>query len=105
MWRRFAAALRRFPRGIYLSDMMLHTGNTGPISTGFSWLLSAFVRGRVHMPFETAEQVEDSLESTGLLGLLLDPRDFACEISDFESAGASRVRIIEAVASELVVRS
>ncbi len=98
MWRRFAAALRRFPRGVYLSDMMLHTGNTGPISTGFSWLLSAFVRGRVHMPFETAEQAEDALESAGLLGLLLDPHNFAFEISDFESAGARRVRIIEAVA-------
>jgi hypothetical protein len=105
MWRRFAAALRRFPRGVYLSDIMLHAGNTGPISTGFSWLLSAFVRGRVQMPFETAEQAEDALESAGLLGLLLDPHNFAFEISDFESAGASRVRIIEAVASALVAKS
>jgi hypothetical protein len=35
--------------------MMLRTGNTGPLNTGFSWLLSAFVRGRVHVQFETAE--------------------------------------------------
>jgi O-methyltransferase involved in polyketide biosynthesis len=98
MWRRFAAALRRFPRSLYLSDMMLRADNSGPISTGFSWLLSAFVRGRVHMQFETTEQAEDALESTGLIGLLLDPHDFAFEISDFEPAGASRVRIIEAVA-------
>jgi O-methyltransferase involved in polyketide biosynthesis len=102
MWRRFAAALRRFPRGIYLSDVMLRTDNSGPISTGFSWLLSAFVRGRVHMPFETAEQAEDALASAGLLGLLLDPHNFAFEISDFESAGASRVRIIEAVAKPAI---
>jgi O-methyltransferase involved in polyketide biosynthesis len=99
MWQRFAAALRRFPRGIYLSDMMLRTGNSGPISTGFSWLLSAFVRGRVHMPFETAEQVEDALASAGLARLLLEPRDFSSELADFEAAGAARVEIIEAVAS------
>jgi O-methyltransferase involved in polyketide biosynthesis len=98
MWRRFAVALRRFPRSVYLSDMMLRTDNSGPISTGFAWLLSVFVRGRVHMPFATAEQAEDALESAGLLGRLLDPRDFAFEISDFEYAGARRVRIIEAVA-------
>ena len=102
MWQRFAAALRRFPRGVYLSDVMLHTDNSGPISTGFAWLLSAFVRGRVHMQFETPEQAEDALESTGLLGLLLDPHSFAFEISDFESAGASRVRIIEAVAKPAI---
>jgi O-methyltransferase involved in polyketide biosynthesis len=105
MWQRFAAALRRFPHSLYLCDMMLRGDNRGSISTGFSWLLSAFVRGRVHMQFETTEQAEDALESAGLVGLLLDPRDFAFEISDFESAGASRVRIIEAVAKPAATAS
>jgi len=98
MWRRFAAALRRFPRGRYLSDLMLRDDNRGSISTGFAWFLSAFVRGRVHLPFETAEQTQRALASTGLTGILLDPRAFAIEIADLEAAGASRVRIIEAVA-------
>jgi O-methyltransferase involved in polyketide biosynthesis len=99
MWRRFSAALRRFPRGLYLSDMVLRDGNRGPFTLGFSWLVSAFVRGRVHLPFETAEQTEDALTSAGLVGRLLDPRDFASEITDLEAAGASRVRIIEASAT------
>jgi O-methyltransferase involved in polyketide biosynthesis len=98
IWRRFRAALRRFPRSLYLSDVMLRDDNRDPISTGFSWLLSAFVRGRVHMQFETADQAEDALESAGLVGILLDPRDFAFEIKDLEAAGAGRVRIIEAIA-------
>src|SRR5512140_423653 len=98
IWRRFSAALRRFPRNLYLSDMILRDGNRGLLSTGFSWLLSAFVRGRVHMQFETAEQAEDALESAGLVGILLDPRDFTFEIKDLEAAGAGRVRIIEAIA-------
>jgi O-methyltransferase involved in polyketide biosynthesis len=97
LWQRVAAALRRFPRSVYLSDLMLRGDNRGPLSTGFSWLLSAFVRGRVHMQFETAEQAEDALESAGLIGVLCDPRDFAFELDDIESAGAARVRIIEAI--------
>lgn len=97
MWRRFAAALRRFPHGLYLSDLMLRDDNRGPISTGFSWLLSAFVRGRVHLHFDTAEQAEDALEQAGLVGLLLDPREFALELPDLEAAGAGRVRILESV--------
>jgi O-methyltransferase involved in polyketide biosynthesis len=101
MWHRFAAALRRFPRSVYLSDLMLQGDNRGPLTAGFASLLSVFVRGRVHLPFETAEQAEDALESAGLLGLLLEPRDFASEITGFEAAGASRVRIVEAVAKPL----
>lgn len=100
MWRRFATALRRFPFGLYLSDVMLRQDNRGPISTGFSWLLSAFVRGRVHMPFDTAEQAENALEQTGLMGILHDPRDFAFELGDLDAASAARVRIIEATTQE-----
>lgn len=105
MWRRFAAALGRFPRNLYLSDIVLRDDNRGPLSTGFSWVLSAFVRGRVHMPFATAEQAEDALEAAGLIGLLLDPRDFAFEIKGLEAAGAGRVRIIEAIAKPAGVAS
>jgi O-methyltransferase involved in polyketide biosynthesis len=99
MWRRFAMVLRRFPRNLYLSDIVLRDDNRGPISTGFSWLLSAFVRGRVHMPFATAEEAQAALDRAGLVGRLLDPRDFASEIADLEPAGAGRVRIIEAAAT------
>lgn len=99
MWRRIATVLRRFPRNLYLSDLVLSEGNRGPVSTGFTWLLSAFVRGRVHMQFATAEHTKTALESTGLPGILLDPRDFTSEIEDLEAAGAGRIRIIEATAT------
>jgi len=105
MWRRFAAALGRFPHNLYLSDLVLRDDNRGPLSTGFSWVLSAFVRGRVHMPFATAEQAEDALEAAGLVGILLDPRDFAFELEDLEVAGAGRVRIIEAIAKPAAAAS
>jgi O-methyltransferase involved in polyketide biosynthesis len=94
MWRRFAAALRRFPTGLYLSDLLLRAGNDGAFVTGFQWLLSAFVRGKVHMHFDSVEQAEDELRQLGMPGKLLDPRDFA--LPDLEPAGAARVKIVEA---------
>ena len=98
MWRRFAAALARFPKNLYLSDLIVREGNTGPLVTGFSWLLSAFVRGRVHLHFDTAADAEQALVEDGFEGIAHDPRDFAHELPDMELEGAGRVRIIEAIA-------
>ena len=97
MWRRFGAALRRFPRGVYLSDLILRGGNRIPLVVGVQWLLSAFVRGRVHMHFDSAEEAEDALASAGLTGVLLDPRDLAFVLPGLELRGAGRVRIVEAM--------
>jgi O-methyltransferase involved in polyketide biosynthesis len=99
MWRRFAAALRRFPRNLYLSDIILRGGNNQrPIVVGFQWLLSAFVRGRVHLHFDSTQEAELALEGAGFSGVLLDPCDLAFELPDLELAGASVVRIVEAMA-------
>ncbi len=97
IWRRFGAALQRFPQNLYLSDLILREGNLGPISTGFSWLLSAVVRGKVHVHFDSAVHAEDALLASGLVGVLLDPREFVFELPELETAGAGRVRVIEAV--------
>lgn len=98
MWRRIARALRPFPRSLYLSDLALRAGNGGALIAGFSWLLGAFVRGRVHVHFGSAEEAEDALAAAGLVGILLDPRDFAFELPALERAGAGRVRVVEAIA-------
>ena len=98
MWRRFAVALARFPKNLYLSDLIVREGNTGPLVTGFSWLLSAFVRGRVHLHFDHAEAAEAALVEDGFDAILHNPRDFAHELPDMELEGAGRVRIIEAMA-------
>jgi O-methyltransferase involved in polyketide biosynthesis len=97
IWERFARALRRFPRGLYLSDLIVRDGNDGLFITGFSWLLSAFVRGKVHIHFTSPSAAEDALATSGLTGILHDPNDFAFELPDLETAAASRVRVIEAV--------
>jgi O-methyltransferase involved in polyketide biosynthesis len=98
MWSRFADALRGFPRGLYLSDLLLRADNQGPFVKGFGWVLSAFVRGRTYLHFDAQAQAEAALGDAGFAGVLLDPRDFACDLPDLERAGASRVRIVEAIA-------
>lgn len=98
MWRRLARALARFPSGLYLSDLILRDGNRGPFVTGFSWLLGAFVQGRVHVHFDRPDDVEVALDAAGFDGAVLDPRDFAFELAGLEPAGAGRVRILEALA-------
>jgi O-methyltransferase involved in polyketide biosynthesis len=98
MWQRFARALGRFPRGIYLSDLLMREGNAGPFVKGFGWVLAAFVRGRTHLHFDSQPEAEDALAAAGFAGVLLDPRDFASALPDLERAGAARVRIIEAIA-------
>jgi O-methyltransferase involved in polyketide biosynthesis len=97
MWRRFARALASFPRGLYLSDIIMREGNKHPLVTSFSALLGMFVRGRVHVDFANAADVEATLAAAGLTGVVLDPRDFAFELPKLEIAGAGVVRIIEAM--------
>jgi O-methyltransferase involved in polyketide biosynthesis len=100
IWARFAAALRRFRRSLFLSDLVMRHGNDRrPIIVGFQWLLSALVRGRVHLHFDSAEQAEDALASCGLTGVLIDPRDLAFELPGLELRGAGVVRVVEAVAA------
>jgi O-methyltransferase involved in polyketide biosynthesis len=97
MWRRFARALATFPRGLYLSDLIMREGNKHPLVTSFGALLGVFVRGRVHVDFANAADVEATLAAAGLSGVILDPRDFAFELPRLEPAGAGVVRIIEAM--------
>jgi O-methyltransferase involved in polyketide biosynthesis len=98
MWQRFSRALARFPRGLYLSDLILRDGNVGRFEATFTRLLGVFVRGKVHVDFAAAADAEATLDEVGFDGVLLDPRDFTAELPDLELAGAARVRIVEALA-------
>jgi len=100
MWQRFARALAPFPKGIYLSDIIVEEANHGAMVHAFTWLVGAFVRGRTHIHFEDAPAVERALDDSGFDGVALDPRDFSDELPDLEPAGAGRVKIIEALARQ-----
>jgi O-methyltransferase involved in polyketide biosynthesis len=98
MWTRFARALAPFPKGVYFSDIIVEEANRGMLVQGFSYVLAAFVRGRTHIHFADALEVEAELDRAGFDGVALDPRDFTDELPDLELAGAGRVKVIEALA-------
>lgn len=64
VWGRFADVLAGFPSGRYVSDLHLGGAQTAPVRV-FRVLLSAFVRGRVHLHFADAEEGETALGEAG----------------------------------------
>ena len=63
-WRRFAGTLAQFPAGEYVSD--IHIGAAADAAVrAFRVLLSVFVRGRVHLHFDSPEDVVAELKAAG----------------------------------------
>jgi O-methyltransferase involved in polyketide biosynthesis len=65
IWARIAAALRRFPSGIYLSDLHLEAENSDRVARAWLAALGAFVRGRVHMPYRDEADALTALKAAG----------------------------------------
>ena len=97
IWRRFASALRRFPTGRYYSDLILAGHNQNAFTSAFSLVLSAFVRGRVHLHFDTEAEAEGALALDGFDAHLRNPADYARELPGLELRGARRIRIVDAI--------
>ena len=64
IWARFARVLSRFSAGRYISDVHLSSLQTLEVRA-FRVLLSAFVRGRVHLHFRDPGEVVDALTGAG----------------------------------------
>lgn len=95
MWRRFASALRGFPRGLYLSDLHLAGDVRGVrMAAAFQVGLSAFARGAVHLHFGSARGAAGALRAAGFRTATLH------RPGNVRGAGAPRgrhvVRVIEA---------
>ncbi len=93
LWRRVAAVLRGFPVGRYLSD--LHVGSVaGSQVQIFRVLLSAFVRGRVHLHFDEPAEAERAVLAAGFASALLRR---GIDITDINRGrGSDMVHILEA---------
>ena len=97
MWGRFAKVLGGFPHGLYLSDIHLIQGNQHAGITGFKALLSTFVKGRVHLHFDTEDQAIQALRQAGFEhAVLRAPKAVANELGLALQPGANAVRVIEA---------
>ena len=96
IWRRFADALGGFRAGLYLSDLHLQHENQGVLARRFVTLLSAFVRGRVHLHFDSVDACTQSLRSSGFRKAVLHRPEALVPLRRPGNGGGAGVRIIEA---------
>jgi O-methyltransferase involved in polyketide biosynthesis len=97
MWKRFVRTLATFPRGLYLADIHLGEDTKGPMATGFSALLGAFVRGKVYVHFRDIAECRRELDLAGFTDAdILRPEELTEITGPIDAASSRRVRIIEA---------
>ncbi|MBH25238.1 MAG: hypothetical protein CMH57_12465 [Myxococcales bacterium] len=99
IWRRIAAMLRATEAGgVYLSDMSLNSDvNRSLVAHAFRVALSAFARGSVHTPLETAEDARRAVLAAGFTeAALMTPAQMASEVPIPAPMGATRVRLLRA---------
>jgi O-methyltransferase involved in polyketide biosynthesis len=98
VWKRIATNLSRFPNALYLSDVYLMDQNRGIAAKIFGAVLSSFVRGRLHIHFESPEHGVGLMREAGFSSarvLETSALDSTREIA--KQPGGERVRILEAV--------
>jgi O-methyltransferase involved in polyketide biosynthesis len=97
VWRRIATALRGFPFGVYFSDAYVRSDRYGIGGALFRGVIQRFVRGRMHVHFETEPDALATLRGAGFREVKLhEPRTIAETRELGETAGGNRVRILEA---------
>lgn len=98
VWRRIARTLRDFPFGVYLSDSYVRSDRYGIGGALFRGVIQRFVRGRMHVHFETPDQAMRLLKKAGFNGITLrQPRDLPETRELGAVRGGDRVRILEAL--------
>lgn len=94
LWARISSTLAQFKQGAYLSDIHLQAQNSDPLAQAFVTGLGLFVRGKVHLHFETAGHLQLAMEELGLACQVLKPSDHADEIPACAGKGADFCRIL-----------
>jgi O-methyltransferase involved in polyketide biosynthesis len=97
VWQRIAAALRRFPQGVYLNDLYLRPQHLNVAAGVFGAILQAFVRGRMHVHFRTEEEVVETMENCGFSNTSLHHTRDLPETREYAGIrGGDAVMVLEA---------
>ncbi|MCW2968744.1 MAG: class SAM-dependent methyltransferase [Solirubrobacteraceae bacterium] len=97
LWRGFAETIAAFPGGVYLSDLHVDADTPVAAARAFEAALSALVRTKVSVHFDTADEARDALLAAGFSEARVFP---AGEHPAAPSRpGANRVRIVQASGS------
>jgi O-methyltransferase involved in polyketide biosynthesis len=91
LWERIGETLSGFSAGLYVSDVILAAQAAGGVQRAVGAAIGAFVRGRIHYPFEDEADAAAALRRIGYGGVSIHRG------SEGSSArGAERVHVIEA---------
>jgi O-methyltransferase involved in polyketide biosynthesis len=93
LWRRIASLLSGFPAGRYISDLHIGAMRNAQVRV-FRVLLSAFVRGRVHLHFDTCPDAEAAVRAAGFTSAVVRPG--ASIVPLYRDPGSGMVHILEA---------
>jgi O-methyltransferase involved in polyketide biosynthesis len=93
LWRRLAAALSRFRSGVYVSDLHIGGVQTAQVRA-FRVLLSAFVRGQVHLHFQDSGEATAALREAGFTDAHVHRA--AALAPEMRGPGSGLVHILEA---------
>jgi O-methyltransferase involved in polyketide biosynthesis len=97
LWARFATALGRFDRGVYLSDLRFASPDPGLPERTFGVILGAFVRGKIHAYPGDEAAAETALRDAGFDEAQLHRANEHPAAGDARSdPGAGMICIIEA---------
>lgn len=96
-WKRAAKVLGDFRHGVYLSDAYLTRDNRNLAMLAFGAILQVFVRGRMHVHFQTEARAIDHLERAGFSEVRLHDTASIPETAEHARVrGGALVRILEA---------
>jgi O-methyltransferase involved in polyketide biosynthesis len=97
VWARIARTLSGFPHGLYLADVYFMQQHRGLAARVFGGVIQAFVRGRMHIHFESAAHGIGLMQAAGFRRAAIhEIRDLE-ETRDIGSRpGGERVRALEA---------
>lgn len=97
MWRRFAALLGEFPRGLYLSDTRLaRVALDSVVTRVFLPLLGTFVRGDIHLHFATEADARRTFTGCGFASFALHRPEAMPGLDLGTDPGVAQVQILDA---------
>ncbi|MGH8455007.1 MAG: class I SAM-dependent methyltransferase [Nevskiales bacterium] len=97
VWKRIARNLECFSQGLYLADVYFMQQNRGFAAKIFGSVIQAFVRGRMHIHFESSEHGIGLIRKAGFASAAIHEIRSLPETREIGSRpGGDRVRVLEA---------
>lgn len=97
VWQRIAETLGGFPQGVYFSDVYFNERVQHPAVIAFGALLSAFVKGRMHVHFKSPVGLITTMKAAGFKRVHAVKTDAIAATREYAAQrGGDSVRVLEA---------